>query len=133
MKYLIILDGIFSLLACFQLFRALAKSHVLEAKLNANSDKLEQRGLIYLLAEDKILLQLLARIIMWLLIIANFFLFTWSLSRMFNNFAPYATGWITYTAVIFHFIMFLIAHFMWMIYNGSNLSFFKIFKKMQPI
>lgn len=128
MKIIIILDTIMPMLAAFQLCRAIYHSYILESKLFASKNQLEKVGLIYLLSEDKMLLQRMGRIVMMLLVVGNFLLSSWGVSRIINNFAAYATGWITTTAVLYHLIMLTIAQFIYMIYKRSDLSFLKKFK-----
>lgn len=113
------------MIACFQLCRALKNSYIINSKLNAVKPELQQRSLMFLLAEDKILYSRATRLIIILFLIANFILATWSLSRMFNDFAAYATGWIEATAVIFHTIIASIAQLIFLVYNQSNFSFLK--------
>lgn len=125
MKLLILIDFMLPALAIYELGWALYYARIMEAKLLANKPDLQQRGLLYLLAEDKQLLAFAGRIVIKLLLVANFLLFTWSLSRMLSHFAAYATTWIAITAGIFHLIMFLIARIIFLIYYGSKFKFLK--------
>lgn len=128
MKELIVLNTILPLFASFQVSMAIYNSYILEAKLQVNKEELSKAGLIYLLSEDKVLLQRMSRIVLILFLVANFLLCSWSISRILNDFAPYATVWITATAVIFHVIMALIAQGLYMIYKRSNMKFLRNFK-----
>lgn len=130
MKLLIIIDFILPALAIYELGWALYYAKIMTVRMEANKQDLEERNLLYLLAEDKQLLAFAGRVIVVMLIVANFLLFTWSLSRMLDGFAGYATGWITVTAGIFHLIMYLTARLICAIYYGSKLQFLKkIFKR----
>lgn len=121
-KISIVINTALPIFACCQLCFAVYYSCLLQSKLYAVEDKLQQYGLLYLLAEDKILLQKRARTIMKLLIACNFLLVTWSASRILSHWAAYSTIWIEATAVMFHFIMALVAQFIFLIYRQSYLS-----------
>lgn len=128
MKILIIIDFIVPALAVYELVWALYYAKIQGAKLQANESQLKEHGLIYLLAEDKQLLARAGRLVILLFILANGVLFTWSLSRMLSDFAPYATGFITVTAALFHLVMLGIARVIFLIYKGSKFSFLKRIK-----
>lgn len=127
-KISIIIDTLLPMFACFQLCRALKNSYVIDSKLNAAQPELQQRSLMFLLAEDQTLYKRATRVVIILLLLANFLLTTWSISRMFNDFASYATGWIEATAVIFHIIMAVIAQFVFLINYHAHFSFLKRIK-----
>jgi hypothetical protein len=122
-KISILTNTLLPMFACWRLCFAVYYSYLLQSKLYAAKDQLQRQGLLYLLAPDKTLLQRIARIIMILLIVANFLLCTWSISRIISSWAAYSTLWIETTAVLFHFIMAVIAQFVYMIYKQSDLSF----------
>lgn len=125
MKVTIIINTLLPMLGLIQCMRAISASSILYEKVKANKIKLQEQGLIFLLSEDKQFLMWVAKCVITLIAVANGLLFTWSVSRISDNFAPYATGFIKYTAIIFHLTMFLISHFVYLIYSRSD---FKIIK-----
>lgn len=127
-EIIIIVNTIFPVLACVQLIRTLLISKALEERLSSVQEDLTKVGLLYLLSTDKILVQRLSRLIIWLLVTANILLTYWGLERITNDFLQYATKGIAVTAFIFHLVMFLVAHFTFMIYNRSDLSFLRKIK-----
>lgn len=126
MKLLLILDTLLPLLAIIQLLRAIRLSLKLEVHLSRADRKiLEEVGLLFLLSQDKKLVQRLGRIILFLLTVANLCLLIISVNRIDDNWMGYAPGVYSVMAVIIHLSLCLAAHFSFLIYNRSDLSFLK--------
>lgn len=121
MKIIIIINAIIPLLACIQSCRVLIMSYSIDRYLKT-------RSIHYDLAEEKIGYEKAGRIYIMLVLASNTILLLWNVSRMVNNFAPYATKFITVTSVLFSIILFAKAQLILMLFKNSNL---KLFKKLK--
>lgn len=128
MKISITIDTFLPLFAMIQAGRALLISRVRYDYLLSNKAMLEEQGLLFLITDDKMRIVFISNFIVWLIAIANFILFIWSISRIDNNWAPYGTKLIEFTAVLFHFIMFLIPQLIYSLFSQSK---FKLLNKVK--
>lgn len=127
MKISIIADTILPFMAIIQAARTLVISKVLYRALLTNKSKLEEQGLLFLIAKDKMMVAFVSNMIITLVGFANILLLTWSISRIHAGWAAYSTRWIEFTAVLFHAIMFAIAQLVFSMFRQSR---FKLFTKI---
>lgn len=121
MKILIITNTILSLMACIQLFRTLFILMISRAKINSKKGLPE---FLYGAAETEVA----RRVAIFLILAKDLLLLTWNVSRIMGGYIVYATEWITVTSLIFHTIMFLTAHVIFLIYTGRTKILIKYFK-----
>lgn len=113
MKILIIINTIIPFLACIQSFRALIMSYAI-------SRYVKSRSILFELTEHKVGYMKAGRFYIYLVLLGNSIWFLWGISRITNNFVPYATYSITFTSIIFSVILLLQAHLILIFFKGDG-------------
>lgn len=121
-KILIIINLILPLIGCYFSAYALSISYMILRKIKLNEVRIQDMGLFYLLMEK------LSRITIYLILIINLLLAIVSITRIMDNFAPYATDFYRAVAVIIHLAAMLLGLCKFLIYTKSDLSFIKRIK-----